>query len=72
MSTEFETLVLRKDAHWFVLEAPARAERDQMVLDLLALAEARDFTGVPPSNIQPFAESLGWELKVFGRSSNAA
>ena len=72
MSVESETLVLRKDAHWFVLEAPARAERGKMVLDLIALAEDRRFDDVPPADLQPFVASLGWELKVFGRSSNAA
>lgn len=72
MSVESETLVLRKDAHWFVLEAPSRAERGRMILDLVAFAEARRFDDVPPSDIQPFVEALGWELKVFGRSSNAA
>ena len=72
MNTESEIWVLRKDAHWFVLEAPVRVERDRMILDLLVLAESHDFTSVPHSNVQSFAESLGWELKIYSRSSNAA
>ena len=72
MSAETETLVLRKDAHWFVLEAPDRAKRGRMILDLIQWAENRLLGDMPSGDIQPFVEALGWECKIFGRSSNAA
>lgn len=58
-----DSLVLRKGAHWFVVDAaPGRNDRRAMVLSLIRHAEQRDFD-IPLDQVEGLVRTLGWTLE---------
>ena len=57
-----ETLVLRKQDHWFVIGVPPERDRRQaIILSLLEHAEQRSFD-VELRDVDNLAKELGWTL----------
>ena len=67
-----DTLVLRKEGHWFVLGAPPeRNRRQEMILSLLQVAESRSFD-VDLDQVDDLARSLGWTTAIRRGNLGAA
>jgi len=57
-----DTLVLRKEGHWFVVGAPPeRSARQALVLSLLEHAEQRAFD-IELGEVDRLALDLGWQV----------
>ncbi len=58
-----DTIVMRKDAHWFIVGAPPeRAAQRALVLSLLEYAEQRSFDVADLADVDDLAKGLGWTL----------